>query len=61
MIITNKAKCLNCGNVLESHHRHDFKRCSCGTIAVDGGREYIKRCGYPQEYEELSIVDEKKD
>lgn len=44
-IIRNSAKCLKCGDEIESTHVHDFKWCSCKNIAVDGGKEYIKRCG----------------
>lgn len=44
-IITNKVKCLKCDDVVESTHRHDFKWCSCSSIAVDGGKDYLKRCG----------------
>lgn len=40
----NAAKCNKCGDIIESTHRHDFKWCSCRTVAVDGGLEYIKRC-----------------
>lgn len=25
----NKAKCLNCNDIIESTHRHDFVACSC--------------------------------
>ena len=40
----NKAKCLKCGDIIESKHRHDFVTCKCGNISVDGGRDYHKRC-----------------
>lgn len=43
-VITNKAQCRNCGDVIESTNRHDFKSCKCGAISVDGGKEYLKRC-----------------
>lgn len=43
MIIRNSAKCLNCGEEIESTHRHDFKFCSCGKLAVDGGKDYLRR------------------
>lgn len=33
----NKAKCRLCGDVIESFHRHDYVKCGCGEIAVDGG------------------------
>lgn len=41
----NIAKCVKCGDIIESKSVHDFVRCSCGAIAVDGGDEYIKRSG----------------
>jgi hypothetical protein len=38
--IRNRAKCLKCGDIIESKYRHDFVKCSCGAIFVDGGNEY---------------------
>jgi hypothetical protein len=43
VILRNAAECRRCGDVIESKHRHDFVRCSCGGISVDGGRAYLKR------------------
>ncbi|MGH2569531.1 MAG: DUF7695 domain-containing protein [Bacteroidota bacterium] len=43
MIIKNAAKCLKCGDVIESKSRHDFRSCTCGAIFVDGGHEYLRR------------------
>ena len=40
-IIENKAKCLKCGDIIESIDRHDYVQCSCGNISVDGGKDYI--------------------
>lgn len=45
MIIRNSAKCLDCGDEIESKYRHDFRSCSCGNIYVDGGKSYLRR-GY---------------
>ena len=42
-IIRNSARCLGCNEEIESRHRHDFVFCSCGNIAVDGGKDYLKR------------------
>ena len=42
-IKVNKAKCLSCGDIIESKHVHDYKTCKCGKISVDGGLEYLKR------------------
>ena len=55
-IIKNAAKCLNCKIVIESKHRHDFVWCKCGKIAVDGGRDYLKRTGSPEFLEDQSVV-----
>lgn len=54
-ILTNKIKC---GDILESKTPNDFKRCSCGKVAIDGGHEYLKRIGNEEDYIELSEIDE---
>ena len=63
IIIVNKIKCKKCGDVIESTYRHDFKFCKCGAVAVDGGKDYLRRLGYEEDYEELSEVEkeDKKD
>ena len=39
----SKVKCLRCGVVLESKHRHDFQQCSCDNETfVDGGNDYTR-------------------
>lgn len=43
-IVHNAAQCKLCGDIIESVHRHDYVRCQCGEIFVDGGREY-RRAG----------------
>lgn len=55
-IISNKNKCKKCGNIIESKSTNDYKRCSCGTVAIDGGKDYLKRIGNEEDYEEMSIV-----
>ena len=62
-IIVNKIKCKKCGDVIESTYRHDFKFCKCGAVAVDGGKDYLRRLGYEEDYEELSEIEkeDKKD
>lgn len=51
----NKAKCLICGDIVESKHRHDFVTCTCGNLSVDGGTDYCKRNAKDVDmYEELS-------
>lgn len=68
-IIRNSASCNQCNTEIESTHVHDFVGCPCwaesngGTgIAVDGGKEYIRRCygrdpSY-QGYTDTSITEE---
>lgn len=63
VITVNKAQCKLCNDIIESTSRHDFKRCKCGEISVDGGKSYMKRSaknlsniiemseGYEEEYE----------
>lgn len=42
-IIENKAQCKKCQDIIQSKSTIELKRCSCGSIAVDGGLDYIKR------------------
>lgn len=53
-IIINKAQCKKCKDIIESKDTNDFKRCSCGSIAIYGGLEYIKRIGNLDDIIELS-------
>ncbi|MDT8862414.1 hypothetical protein N0O92_19580 [Alkalihalobacillus sp. MEB130] len=39
----NVIRCKHCNDVIESKNQHDFRRCKCGRVAVDGGLEYAKR------------------
>lgn len=57
----NAAKCLNCGEVVESRHRHDWVSCRCGNIFVDGGLDY-RRFGYllQAEFENLAEYDDRE-
>lgn len=43
VILSNKAQCKLCGDIIESLHGYDFKWCKCGEIAVDGGKNYLRR------------------
>ena len=56
-IIRNSVKCLKCNEEIESTHRHDFKFCSCGNVAVDGGKDYLKRSVGIGKYEDTSITE----
>lgn len=56
LIIRNSAKCLKCNEEIESKHRHDFRFCKCGNLAVDGGQDYLKRAGNLDSFEETSVT-----
>lgn len=56
-VIVNKIRCKKCGDIIESTHRHDFKICKCGAVAVDGGHDYLRRSGDLDGYEELSVTE----
>lgn len=60
-IIHNRAKCLKCGDIIESYDVHDFKWCSCHSIFVDGGHEYLRRGGEMKDIEEMSEFKEIED
>ena len=57
-IIRNSAKCLKCGDEIESTYRHDFKSCKCGAISVDGGKDYLRRVWEPSNGEWAESVFE---
>lgn len=57
-VIVNKIRCKKCGDIIESTYRHDFKFCKCGAVAVDGGHDYLRRCGDLDSYEDLSVTKE---
>jgi len=43
-LVVNRAKCLECGDEIQSHHRHDYVTCTCGNVSRDGGTDYIRSC-----------------
>ena len=60
MIVRNSAKCLICGDEIESRGRHDFRECKCENIFVDGGTAYLRggvRHG-PDTMQDTSVVTE---
>lgn len=45
-----KVLCRTCLDLIQSMHRHDFVTCSCGAISVDGGSDYTRILGLPENY-----------
>ena len=60
-IIYNAVICNHCGDRVQSTHRYDFRYCSCGKIAVDGGLEYLRRVGDIYGYTEVSLYEGQED
>jgi hypothetical protein len=59
MIVRNAAQCTKCGDIIESKHTHDFVSCSCGAIFIDGGHDYFRGGGNPEDFISLSeVIDE---
>jgi tRNA(Ile2) C34 agmatinyltransferase TiaS len=54
IVVTNKIQCSKCDDIIESTNRHDFRWCKCGSIAVDGGKSYLRRVGELHNIVELS-------
>lgn len=57
----NAIRCLKCGDIIESKSVHDFVTCSCGACSVDGGYDYLRRCGFPEDWESCSETYEDGD
>ena len=55
-----KATCLKCGDTIQSMYRHDFKKCSCENIFVDGGEDYF-RFGYSSRDYTIEYPKEEED
>lgn len=71
-ILKNAVQCKVCGEIIESKHRHDFVVCKCFResdgakgCAVDGGHDYLRRLGNPNDIINLSetrlFTDEERD
>lgn len=55
MIKVNAIKCKNCGDTIYSRAVHDFHFCSCEKCAIDGGFEYTRILGNPEDYENVIV------
>lgn len=45
-----KAMCAKCLDVITSENRHDFRTCKCGAISIDGGSDYLRCLGNPEDF-----------
>ena len=59
-ILRNAIKCTHCDDEIESTDTYDMKWCKCGTVAVDGGHDYLKRAfkDRDNDFVELSEIED---
>ena len=55
-IIRNAIQCKHCGETLDSVNVHDYETCSCGACSVDGGHDYLRRVGNPDDFTDISTT-----
>lgn len=48
-------RCKKCGDIIWSRTRHDFRWCTCKSIAIDGGFDYCKISGNAEDIECVTI------
>lgn len=57
----NGVKCKECGDIVYSRARHDFRTCSCGKTFVDGGFDYLRYGGEVEEVGKIPIYVTKEE
>lgn len=55
VIMKNAVKCKVCGSHIRINTEYDYIPCACGAIAVDGGPEYVRIIGDPNNWEIVTI------
>jgi len=48
-------KCKKCGDTIFSRARHDMHWCTCKSIFIDGGFDYVRCGGEPENIESVEI------
>lgn len=48
--------CLKCRDFIFSRAGHDFHRCTCKAVAVDGGLDYVRVCGNGKDFNYIEVV-----
>ena len=48
-------QCKKCKDIIYSRAHHDFHWCSCESVAVDGGFDYLRICGNEKNYKIITI------
>lgn len=50
-------QCKSCKDIIASFHRHDFKWCKCGLVAIDGGDDYTHIVGELGNFDMVQLHD----
>lgn len=54
--------CEDCGQIIFSRARHDFRYCCCGNTSVDGGFDYLKiGANKPPKFVDFEVKATKKE
>jgi hypothetical protein len=53
----NRAKCLECGDVVESESSTDWTECSCSSLKIRGGNAFLERTCKEGKFKELSVIE----
>ena len=59
-VIRNRAKCLNCGDIIESTTEDDMPWCSCGNLSVSGGLDYVHRVTKAPTWQDMAEIQAHK-
>ncbi len=51
-------QCKECNDRIFSFYRHDFKCCQCKSTYIDGGDDYFKVSGDPNNVETIIFCEE---
>ena len=54
MITQHGIQCTKCGDELYSNSRHDFVRCKCDAVFIDGGFDYVRIGGNVGDFTAIS-------
>ena len=49
----NAIQCPQCGDVIFSRARYDHRSCSCSSVSIDGGLDYVKISCYTEKISNL--------
>ena len=56
-LVNGKVQCLECGKIIESKYRHDFRSCGCPQdTCVDGGHAYTRILG--KDLDKIKVLQE---